>query len=245
MCSDVGEALLTSFSACTYILFHKAAKATNTKRWWAEPASVWLSALSGHFSDVSLWKLDERKVICPSRGCQRFLSVRHILQEHHGGFIQEKTNKKLFKLRGRVDLVKHSSHLPCSPSCSCEHVLTHWVLLCWSDIAGVGRGDSCTCVALGAPVISASLAPLLLHPTPCSRSPSLLFLHCFQNNTTPFYNMCWPNIFPPVLPVSGSHCALALVLTSPLSAIKMEKTTRYCAGKEAECCVRATQDFLE
>lgn len=33
VCSDVGEALLTSFSACTYILFHKAAKATNTKRW--------------------------------------------------------------------------------------------------------------------------------------------------------------------------------------------------------------------
>lgn len=66
------------------------------------------------------------------------------------------------------------------PSCCCERGPTHWVLLCRSDIAEVGRGDSCTCAALGAPVISASLASISL---PCSRPFSSL-LHCFQNNTT-------------------------------------------------------------
>lgn len=59
------------------------------------------------------------------------------------------------------------------PSCSCEHILTHCFLLCWSDIAEVGRGDSCTCVALGAPIISASLTPLRSAPLHSSSIPPL------------------------------------------------------------------------
>lgn len=64
------------------------------------------------------------------------------------GFIQETQHAQ-----GREEnLVRHNSTLlfspptpppsfpPKPPSCSCEHILTHCFLLCWSDIAEVGRG---------------------------------------------------------------------------------------------------------